>query len=232
MAIVYQKNKKTEITYVYQNEPYWDKEKRQSRAKRTLIGKLDPETGEIIPTRTYKKKDKKAADMPLKRGPVPITKIQRSFFGASYLLDQIGAMTGVKEDLKFCFPENYKQILSVLLPDFRGEQLAQPLLSLATSAYPSPMGMTCPHKEAASSFNPSTKRGEWLSLKNKASAYREGILGFRHHLNFQLFRDALPGEEGRNKEHDHLPQINLALLFGEESGLPFYYRKLPVISPM
>ena len=34
MAIVYQKNKKTEITYVYQNEPYWDKEKRQSRAKR------------------------------------------------------------------------------------------------------------------------------------------------------------------------------------------------------
>lgn len=34
-------------------------------------------------------------------------------------------------------------------------------------------------------------------------------------------------KKGRNKEHDHLPQINLALLFGEESGLPFYYRKLP-----
>ena len=113
MAIVYQKNKKTKITYVYQNEPYWDKEKQQSRAKRTLIGKLDPETGEIIPTRAYKKKDEKTADMPLKRGPVPITKIQRSFFGASYLLDQIGTITGVKEDLKFCFPENYKQMLSV-----------------------------------------------------------------------------------------------------------------------
>ena len=25
---------------------------------------------------------------------------------------------------------------------------------------------------------------------------------------------------------DELPQINLALIFGEESGLPFYYRKL------
>ena len=34
-------------------------------------------------------------------------------------------------------------------------------------------------------------------------------------------------KKGRNKEHDRLPQINLALLFGEESGLPFYYRKLP-----
>lgn len=31
---------------------------------------------------------------------------------------------------------------------------------------------------------------------------------------------------GKNKDGDSLPQINLALLFGEESGLPFYYRKL------
>lgn len=29
-----------------------------------------------------------------------------------------------------------------------------------------------------------------------------------------------------NKDHDPLPQINLALLFGEQSRLPFYYRKL------
>ena len=31
---------------------------------------------------------------------------------------------------------------------------------------------------------------------------------------------------GKNKDGENLPQINLALLFGEESGLPFYYRKL------
>lgn len=30
---------------------------------------------------------------------------------------------------------------------------------------------------------------------------------------------------GNNKEDDRLPQINLALVFGEKSGLPFYYRK-------
>jgi transposase len=34
-------------------------------------------------------------------------------------------------------------------------------------------------------------------------------------------------KKGKNKENDRLPQINLALLFGAESGLPFYYRKLP-----
>jgi transposase len=32
---------------------------------------------------------------------------------------------------------------------------------------------------------------------------------------------------GHNKEHDPLAQINLALVFGESSMLPFYYRKLP-----
>ena len=31
---------------------------------------------------------------------------------------------------------------------------------------------------------------------------------------------------GKNKDGDSLPQINLALLFGEKSGLPFYYREL------
>lgn len=31
---------------------------------------------------------------------------------------------------------------------------------------------------------------------------------------------------GKNKEDDRLPQINLAMVFGEKSGLPFYYRKL------
>lgn len=32
---------------------------------------------------------------------------------------------------------------------------------------------------------------------------------------------------GKNKDHDPLPQINLALLYGEQSRLPVYYRKLP-----
>ncbi len=32
---------------------------------------------------------------------------------------------------------------------------------------------------------------------------------------------------GMNKDHDPLPQINLALLFGEKSRLPVYFRKLP-----
>lgn len=50
MGIIKQLDKRTGITYVYESKAYWDKEKQQSRAKRTLIGKIDPETGEMIPT--------------------------------------------------------------------------------------------------------------------------------------------------------------------------------------
>ena len=50
MAIIKQFDKRSGITYVYDSKSYYDKEKKCSRAKRVLIGKLNPETGEIIPT--------------------------------------------------------------------------------------------------------------------------------------------------------------------------------------
>jgi hypothetical protein len=50
MSIVKHTDKRTGVTYVYESESYWDKEKKQPRSKRTLLGKLDETTGEIIPT--------------------------------------------------------------------------------------------------------------------------------------------------------------------------------------
>lgn len=50
MAIIKQYHKDTDTTYVYESTSYWDSEKGQSRSKRTLLGKIDPATGEIIPT--------------------------------------------------------------------------------------------------------------------------------------------------------------------------------------
>ena len=50
MAIIKQYHKDTDTTYVYDSVSYWDAEKGQSRSVRKLLGKLDPKTGEIIPT--------------------------------------------------------------------------------------------------------------------------------------------------------------------------------------
>lgn len=58
MAIVYQHDKRSGITYAYESNSYWDKEKKMSRAKRTLIGRVDPNTDEIVATDGRGKKDK------------------------------------------------------------------------------------------------------------------------------------------------------------------------------
>ena len=49
-SIIKKFNKQTGVTYVYESESYWDREKKQPRSKRKLIGKIDEETGEIVPT--------------------------------------------------------------------------------------------------------------------------------------------------------------------------------------
>ena len=50
MGIIKQHDKRSGITYVYESVATWDPVKKQSRAKRKLIGRLDPQTGEIVPT--------------------------------------------------------------------------------------------------------------------------------------------------------------------------------------
>ena len=64
MALIKQYHKDTDTTYVYESISYWDEEKKQSRSKRRVIGKLDPETGEIIPTGKRGRKPKAAAGTP------------------------------------------------------------------------------------------------------------------------------------------------------------------------
>ena len=75
MAIVTQTDKRTGITYAYETQYYWDKEKKQSRAKRTCVGKVDPTTGNIIAThsRAKKQEPKSTPDVRPKTGPKPFT---------------------------------------------------------------------------------------------------------------------------------------------------------------
>lgn len=67
MAIIRQTNKKTGITYVIDSESYWDKEKQQPRSRRKIIGKIDPITGEVVPTNRHQKRKSCATE------PAPIS---------------------------------------------------------------------------------------------------------------------------------------------------------------
>ena len=217
-AIVYQKNKKTGIVYAYESISYWDKEKRQSRAYRKCIGKVESESGKIIPTGKGKAHDKK---------PAHFKKVSRYFYGATYLFDIIGNQLGIVSDLKQCFPYDYKKILSIAYFLILEDKNPLSRFSKWSSLHKHPYEEIISSQRSSELFSSITEksRQRFFYLQGKRRSEKEywayditSISSYSTCLRQVKY--------GKNKEHDPLPQINLALLFGEESNLPFYYRKL------
>lgn len=229
MAVINQFDKRSGITYVYESVSYWDKEKKQPRSKRTIIGKLDPDTGEIIPTdgRCRKTRDNPENAKATKPGPIPIERTNRRFYGATYLLDEIGNTLGLTEDLKKCFPATYKQIQSLAYymilesesPLFRFEKWSalhkHPYDNNISSQRSSEIFSDISEEDKNKFFTLQGRRRSedeyWAYDTTSVSSYSQTLRQVQY---------------GKNKEDDRLPQLNLALIFGEKSGLPFYYRKL------
>ena len=225
-AIVYQKDKRSGITYAYESVSHWDKEKQQSRAKRKLIGRVDPATGEIVPTdgRRRKKGEKTS---PVKRGPVPAAQTARTFYGATYLLDAIGEKLGLTQDLKQCFPDRYRQILSLayylILED------NNPLYRFEKWSYlhKHPYGQNISSQRSSELFASIREEDKVKFFQLQGTRRTENEFWAYDITTFSSYSEKLRQVQyGWNKEHDRLPQFNLALVFGEESNLPFYYRKL------
>lgn len=57
MSIVRYTNKKTGVVTLYESTSHYDPVTKQSRPIRKYLGKLDPETGELIPSTKRKKKE-------------------------------------------------------------------------------------------------------------------------------------------------------------------------------
>jgi len=226
-AIIYQTDKRSGITYAYESISYWDKEKQQSRAKRTLIGRVDKETDKIVPTDGRGRKDKEKKNVTKKRGPVPSEYAKRHFYGATYLLDAIGEKLGLKKDLEQCFGEHCQQILSIAYyliledsaPLFRFEHWSalhhHPYGKNIPSQRSSELFASITEKKKMAFFNAQGKRKEekefWAYDTTSISSYSEQLRQVQY---------------GHNKEHDPIAQLNLAVVFGGSSNLPFYYRKL------
>jgi len=211
-------------TYVYIDHPFWNAELKRGEHKRDYIGKI--EDGSFTPNRKYLLQLQES-EKPAKPGPVPVEECQRLFYGATYLLDCIGEKLGITADLKSCFPKIYKQLLSVIyflileegmsMYRFRkwalthkhphGEILASQRISDLLGSIPESAKMDFFRKQAKR-----RSEKEYLAFDTTSiSSYSEAIKQAKY---------------GKNKEGDDLKQINLALLYGEESRLPVYYRKL------
>jgi transposase len=223
MSLIYVPNKKNGTTYVYESTNYWDKEKKQSRSKRVCVGKLD-EQGNLIPSKRLTTEAKVQAP---KQGPIPSTTVKRSYYGATYLFDSIGESLGITADLKACFPENYKQILSIayfLILEDRNSLMRFPKWD---RMHYHPFGRCIPSQRSSDIFACVTEESKERFFRLQGKRRLENEYWAYDTTSISSYSESLKQVKyGFNKDHDPLPQINLALLFGEETGLPFYYRKL------
>ncbi len=104
MAIIHQTNKKTGITYVIESKSYWDRDKQQPRSHRTIIGKIDPETGEVIPTKKYNREKKSSSPSKVgissaQRAPASDVKSVDQSNRIAALEDLVAQLRKEKEDL-------------------------------------------------------------------------------------------------------------------------------------
>ena len=221
-------DKRSGNTYFYESESYWDKEKQQPRSRRKLIGKLDPATGEMVPTDGRGKK--RGVETPVvvaKPGPVPALNMTRRFYGATYLLDQIGREIGIIDDLKACFPDSYKRILSIAYFLILEDTDALIRFEHFDRTHRHPAGQDIPSQRSSELFQSITEeaKDKFFRLQGKRRIEKE--YWAYDTTSISSYSETLKQVKyGKNKDDDRLPQINLALLFGEKSGLPFYYRKL------
>ena len=162
-----------------------------------------------------------------RKGPIPASHTERLFFGATYLFDQIGEMTGITADLKTCFPKSYKQIQSIayylILED------SNPLSRFGKWAklHRHPYGENIPSQRSTELFQSISEEDKMHFFRLQARRRAEKEYWAYDTTSTSSYSETLKQVKyGKNKDGDKLPQFNLALLFGEQSGLPFYYRKI------
>ncbi|MEN6321368.1 MAG: transposase, partial [Syntrophaceae bacterium] len=214
--------------YVYESKAYWDKEKHQSRCTRTLIGRFAPDTGEVIATDGRGRK-RKAAEPDIKptSGPISVTRTRRLFYGATSLLDQIGETVGITADLKQCFPDNYKNILSIAYFLILEEHSSLMRFSKWAALHRHPYGKDIPSQRSSELFQSITEEQKMKFFRLQGSRRAKDEFWAYDSTSISSYSEHLKQVKwGKNKEYEPLAQINLVLLFGETSNLPFYYRKL------
>jgi transposase len=212
-------NKNTGVTYVYESQSYWDKEKQKPRNKRICIGKLDPGSGNFIPSKRLK--PKQPIDNP------PVVTASAEIIGPSLILNEITAEFGLDKLLQSCFPDTYRQILTMayyLVVDGRALSHCEgwckshaPLLAQSLASQRISEILTSITFDAKQTF-----LSQWMRsiLEEDYLCYDITSISSYSEANEYI-------KYGYNRDNETLPQLNLAVLFGQNGRLPVYYQSLP-----
>jgi transposase len=216
---VRQTNKKTGITYVYEAVSYWDKKLKQPRNKQVCIGKIDPQTGSFIPSKRLGDQQAAARD--------PQVTASAKIVGPSVILDTISERLGLPKILKACFPSEYLEILTMAYY-LVAEGGALCHCETWSKNHASPLEMPLMSQRITEILSRISTDGRqtffsrWIkkALEDDYLCYDITSISSYSKCNEYI-------KHGYNRDGEKLPQLNLAMLFGQKSGLPVYFQRMP-----
>ena len=219
-SIAYHRNKKTGAVYAYSVESYWDKEKKAPRNRQVCLGRVDAETGEIVPSARRRRVAERGAAAP---GVTVTSRVAGPFL----LLDSITRSHGIDRLLRKCFPDEVEMILSLAYyAVHKGGALSRSEPWSSTCLHP--FGDLIASQRVSELLRGLSEDGRqrflslWLThvVESDWLCYDiTSVSSYARHNEYTRF--------GYNRDGESLEQINLAMLFGQKSRLPAHYRRLP-----
>jgi len=209
------------VTYVYASESYWDKDKKQPRNKRVCIGKIDPQTNKFVQAKR------------LNHNPTVVAMLDSAVtasaevVGPSIILNSITQEFGIDKLLTKCFPNYADQILTMayyLAIDGRAlshcEQWCQ---SHAPSMAKSLTSQNISQILNAMTFDArQTFLLKWMHQIAGNGYFCYDITSISSYAESNEYI-----KYGYNRDNESLPQLNLAVLFSQETKLPAYFHRMP-----
>lgn len=220
IAIIIPMNKRIFIvnpngtTYIYEDEPYWNKDKKRGEHKRVCIGKID-ENGNECYNDFYKRREKEKEDKTA----------TNTLVGERMILDSATERLGVIDTLNKAFDKDVSEKLLSLAYYYictgKASRNAMDWLEARGMEELSSQEISDLLKIKQDSID------KFLSAWGKIHAYKDDITLFDITSISSYAQDNIYVERGYNRDKEDLNQINLAILSSGKSGIPIWYSHLP-----
>lgn len=211
-------------TYVYEAKAQWNAIKKRSEQKRVYIGTKNPDTGELIPNKKYYEiyGGQPTTNKELVNLPIAIRSVD---FGCTYLMNHIAISIGLSKVLQDCFPEKWEEILVCAwhcCSENEALYLCEPWAENSyTPTAPSSQRISKLLKELDDDHRMLFYK-KWAALRQEKEYLALDITSVSSWSKMIQYV-----EYGYNRDKENLPQINLAMLYGEQSRLPVFARVYP-----
>jgi transposase len=215
------KYKSGDVVYAYYITRIYRNEKGKPTNDRVSIGKIDNETGMLIPNRNYY--EIYAKNNPLKDSDIESIKS----CGLTFAIDGQFKETGLYDVIKRKFPKNADKIIA----------LAEYMLCEGNvmSYYEDWYDEVYPHKGTKLSSAEISRVFQSIDYKSRIDFFKTWIYERKQSeyiaydvTSISSYAKGIEALEwGYNRDKEILPQLNFAMYYGQESMLPLYYCVYP-----